>query len=178
MSPTGTSTRWLTDAIHTRATGTYSDRALVDADLLHALGIPLFLMFDRTRRAFTDALNRDLNPKPSTDEERRLATRAHDLKRRGFRVTCISQPHPDIAWTIPEEAVKRVVPSFPGWRQVTAEFRPHDGQLDAKKFLEKHYELNVDSRTLARLIKISKTLGLEPGHELKAALATVLSTHR
>lgn len=156
--------------------GTDNALALIDAELLQQLGVPVFLMLDRTSSQFVEDLNRGRITRGATKEERVLASLAVVLKSRQFEVTHVSLNVPDIAWALPEKAVKLVAPTFPGWKQVTAELRQHAGPINPKNLLRERYDLGITIRALNRLIAVAHEHELEPSPVLKSAIATVLSS--
>ena len=102
--------------------------ALPDAELLHKLEIPLFLMLDNTSALHAELLNEGRmhtgGPKPPTKEERIHAAVAGAARFKGLPVTHVPLELLDIVWAIPEEAIRKDLPDFPGWDQATAAIRP------------------------------------------------------
>jgi hypothetical protein len=148
--------------------------ALVDADLLRTLDIPVFVMLDHTSARFIEDLNSNRLTPGKTKEERALGGLAVALRSSDFPVTHVSLNVPDIVWTLPAEAVKKVAPRFPGWKQATADLRAHKGAVNPKTFLRERYGLAITTRSISQFIAVAQEHGLQPSAELKSAIAAVL----
>lgn len=148
--------------------------ALVDADLLRTLDIPVFVMLDHTSAGFIEDLNNDRRTPGRTKEERALSGLAHALRSSDLPVTHVSLNVPDIVWTLPAEAVKKVAQKFPGWKQATADFRAHKGAVNPKTFLRERYDLAITTRSISQVIAVAQEHGLQPSAELKSAIAVIL----
>lgn len=154
--------------------GTDNALALLDAELLQQLGVPLFLMLDRTSSQFVEDLNRGRITPGGTKEERALASLAAALRSKSFAVTPLALELPDIVWTLPEKAVRAVAPKFAGWKQATTDLREHKGAINPKDLLRDRYELSITIPVLRRIVAIAREHGLEPSPVLKSATATLM----
>jgi hypothetical protein len=150
--------------------------ALLDAELLQKLAVPIFLMLDRTSSSFVDDLNRGRITFGRTKEERALAGLATALRSRAFPVTPLPLNVPDIVWTLPEKAVKLVAPRFPGWEQATADLRHHKGPINPKDLLRTRYGLGITMHVLQRIVAIAQEHELEPSPQLKRAIASLVQS--
>ena len=114
--------------------GTNNAIALIDAELLHQVGIPLWLMLDHTSSDFVDNLNRGVI-KPGdawTKEERTLEELAKALRAKGMKLTHIPLGLIDIVWAIPERAISLTTTNaFPGWKKATEEVEKRPGKVKA-----------------------------------------------
>lgn len=89
--------------------GAYKYRALVQPELLKAMGKPMAVMFDDVRRDVLDGKRL-----PVANEEKTLLT----LIKLAPEIHPISFDAPDIVAALPDDAVRRVVPDFPGWNTI------------------------------------------------------------
>jgi energy-coupling factor transporter ATP-binding protein EcfA2 len=153
--------------------GTENALALLDAELLQQLGVPIFLMLDGTSSRFVDDLNRGRITPGGTKEERALASLAVALKTKAFTVTSVPLNVPDIVWTLPERAVKSLAPRFPGWKQATADLRAHVGPINPKTLLRERYDLAITTSFLKRAIAVSHEHELGPSAVLKGVIASI-----
>lgn len=113
--------------------GTNNAIALIDAELLHQLGIPLWLVLDHTSSDFVDNLNRGVI-KPGdawTKEERTLEELAKALRAKGMKIT----QHP--AWPDRHRLghpracdQPYTTNAFPGWK-ATEEVEKRPGKVKA-----------------------------------------------
>jgi len=150
--------------------------ALPDAELLHKLEIPLFLMLDNTSALHAELLNQGRRhtggSKRPTKEERIHAAVAEAARFKGLPVTHVPLELPDIVWAIPEQAIREDLPDFPGWDQVTAAIRRRQGKI--KDILRELYGVDVTAPVLGKWIATAREMGLEPDHRLKGAITGVI----
>ncbi|MCL1598787.1 MAG: AAA family ATPase, partial [Actinomycetia bacterium] len=103
--------------------GAYKYRALVQPEFFRAIGKPMAVMYDDVRREVLDG------ERPAeTDEEKTLLK----LVERVPEIQPISFDAPDIVAALPDDAMRRVVPDFPGWDEILDRWQEKPG--DFKNF--------------------------------------------
>ena len=155
--------------------GTDNVLALIDAELLQQLDIPVFLMLDGTSSRFVKDMQRGRVTPGGSKEERALAGLALALRSKRFVVNPVPLDVPDIAWTLPERAIQLLAPKFPGWSEATAELRSHKGAINPKQLLRERYGINFTLSFLERALALAHEHQLEPAPALKGALAAILA---
>jgi hypothetical protein len=154
--------------------------AILDAELLHQLDIPLFLMLDGTAREQIEALRRGRLTREdfgvAGKEMRKAAALMVALRGSGLTVTQVPLPLPDVVWALPEEAMKRVVPEFTSWDAVTRAFRQERKPTNPKDFLAGLINRRIDSSFIDAVIAVSQELGLPAAPQLTTAVAEIVST--
>jgi energy-coupling factor transporter ATP-binding protein EcfA2 len=155
--------------------GTDNALALLDAELLQQLDIPIHLMLDNTRRETVEAIVRGrLGGTRLRKEERVLLALATALRGGSMALTPLALPVPDIVWTLPEEAMRRAVPSFTSWRKLQQEFKAEPRPMNPKDFLASRLGVTFNLRFIQRVLAIAGEFGYEPSPKLRSAIYTVI----
>ena len=96
--------------------GTSNARALGEMEYLSRLNLPIAFLLDNVRANFAKRPRREW-----TSEEQKIAALRSEL---GDRIRIVSHGLPDIIFALPEDAVRKIRPSFTDWATVR---RNYDG---------------------------------------------------
>lgn len=105
-------------------------KALAQAELMLALGLPVAVLFDCITADDLDKLSN--NPESKVSHEAQSAQRLLALRDRGLDCTVIPYDDGDICGAIPEETVKARYPKFPGWETIRRRVAKADEELSFK----------------------------------------------
>jgi energy-coupling factor transporter ATP-binding protein EcfA2 len=155
-----------------------SDNALslIDAQLLHEIGVQSYVMLDNTRQQQVAALNSGRLRREDLaggKEARKLVALAQAIRSTDLPIKLLALPLPDIVWALPEEAMRRVVPAFSNWDELTAKFRQQP-PMNPKNFLAQSIGVTINSRLIDDVIAVSSEMRLRPHPSLIAAVAELL----
>jgi AAA domain, putative AbiEii toxin, Type IV TA system/Protein of unknown function (DUF2813) len=105
--------------------GTRNALALIDSDLLHALGRPLWVLFDGTRESVVRGPASKRSRRKGLSSEELAMLRLMDLADDGHDLRPVAFALPDIICALPMEAIRRAYPSAPllEWEQIIQRWR-------------------------------------------------------
>jgi hypothetical protein len=145
--------------------GAHNTLSILDAELLCQIGIPLYVMLDRTREEQIEALNAGrLRIEDFRDVEARMLTElAMAKKGTGLPIAFAPFPLPDIVWALPEQAMRRVAPAFKDWQTLSEGHLQQRRAVNAKDFVAEALGIpKIHSGFIHDVIAVSAELRLSP----------------
>jgi energy-coupling factor transporter ATP-binding protein EcfA2 len=159
--------------------GSDNSLAVLDAELLRQISVPLFLILDGTSQQQLDALRagrlRREDFAYAGKEVRKVATLTVALKGSDLTLTPIPFPLPDVIWAFPEEAMRLASEHFTSWDAITAAFRRVREPMNPKTFLGELLQRRVDTNFVREVVAVCQERALPPRPALTAAITSVLT---
>lgn len=151
--------------------------ALLDAQLLLSLGLPVCVMFDRTADPFVRDLNHArISGHAATREERQLAKLAAELRDiPAAQKQFVALPLHDIICALPAGAVAHVASRFRGWDALVTAYEASSTRENFKEFARRELGLEMNATAFVRKVLLQATVEVAPpAPELKRAIALVI----
>lgn len=129
---------------------------LVDSEVVHALGLPMALVTDRTNSG------RVRRGEPQTGEEQAVSRFVGELARKGTHVESLGHSKRDILDHLDEGICRKVAPGFPGWDIARVEWNRSGRTVDFKPWVEASYGLRLDRGSVEELARACTREGRIP----------------